>query len=83
MSDRDGQRATGQSDDAGQSEGSGAGIVISEVLPNSGMGDYLQTALDSQRQGRPLEMAFSIEENTWQGRTSLQLKTRDLRLQGQ
>ncbi|MFQ5570032.1 MAG: single-stranded-DNA-specific exonuclease RecJ [Rhodothermales bacterium] len=46
-----------------------------------GMGAYLQTVLDSRRNGQPLSMVFSIEENTWQGRTSLQLRARDLRVE--
>ena len=45
-----------------------------------GMGDQLSTARTSQRNGRPLELLFSVEENTWRGQTSLQLKARDLRL---
>ncbi|MGI9174034.1 MAG: single-stranded-DNA-specific exonuclease RecJ [Rhodothermales bacterium] len=44
------------------------------------MGQHLPTVLDSQRHGRPLELLFSVEENVWRGRTSLQLKARDLRL---
>ena len=44
------------------------------------MGQHLSTVLESQRGGRPLELLFSVEENVWRGRTSLQLKARDLRL---
>lgn len=44
------------------------------------MAHHLPTLVDSRRLGRPLELLFSIEENTWRGRTSLQLKARDLRL---
>ncbi len=47
------------------------------------MRDHFDTLLASRRQGRPLELLFSIEENTWNGSTTLQLKTRDLRLQGE
>ncbi len=46
-----------------------------------GMGAMLETLHRSQREGRPLELLFSIEANTWNGRTTLQLKARDLRLQ--
>lgn len=46
-----------------------------------GLGEKLPVAQAAQRQGQPLEMVFSIEENTWQGRTSLQLRVRDLRVQ--
>jgi len=45
-----------------------------------GMGDQLPTLRDSQRTDRPLELLFSLESNTWKGRTSLQLKARALRL---
>jgi single-stranded-DNA-specific exonuclease len=44
------------------------------------MGDQLATLKESQRTDRPLELLFSLESNTWKGRTSLQLKARDLRL---
>ena len=44
------------------------------------MGGHLPVLLESQRHGRPLELLFSVEENTWRGRTSLQLKARDVRL---
>lgn len=40
----------------------------------------LDTALASARRGRPLEVAFALEENTWNGHTSLQLRAEDLRL---
>lgn len=46
-----------------------------------GFGEKLPMVEAAQREGRPLEMAFSIEENTWQGRTTLQLRARDLRVQ--
>jgi single-stranded-DNA-specific exonuclease len=45
-----------------------------------GMGDQLATLKESQRTDRPLELLFSLESNTWKGRTSLQLKARALRL---
>lgn len=46
-----------------------------------GMGGKLPDVLESQREGQPLEMVFCIEENTWKGRTSLQLRAKDLRLE--
>lgn len=46
-----------------------------------GLGDRHETALASVRRGHPLEMAFQVDENTWNGRTTLQLKAQDLRLQ--
>lgn len=45
-----------------------------------GLGERLPVARRSYRQGAPLEMAFCIEENTWNGRTSLQLRAKDVRL---
>lgn len=45
-----------------------------------GMGDQLGTLKKSQQRGTPLQLLFSLEENTWNGRTTLQLKARDLRL---
>lgn len=44
------------------------------------MGDRLPMVEKSIRDGVPLEALFSIEENHWNGRTSLQLRARDLRL---
>jgi single-stranded-DNA-specific exonuclease len=45
------------------------------------MGDKLSILKASQREGRPIELLFSLEENTWKGRTTLQAKARDVRLQ--
>ncbi len=47
-----------------------------------GLGDRLDAALTSVRRGAPVEMAFCVEENRWNGRVSLQLRAKDLRLQG-
>lgn len=44
------------------------------------MGDYLPVLHASRQNGQPLELLFSVEENAWNGRSSLQLKARDLRL---
>jgi len=46
-----------------------------------GMGDKLSVLERSQTEGRPFELLFSLEDNTWNGRTTLQLKARDLRLE--
>ncbi|MCH7977186.1 MAG: hypothetical protein IIC18_11640, partial [Bacteroidetes bacterium] len=46
-----------------------------------GLGDQLDTALQSVRRGVPIELAFTVEENTWNGRTSLQLRAKDIRLE--
>ncbi len=48
-----------------------------------GLGDRHETALASVRRGHPLEMAFQVDENHWNGRTTLQLKAQDLRLEGE
>ena len=45
-----------------------------------GMGDKLSMLRESQETGTPVELLFSLEENTWNGRTNLQLKARDVRL---
>ena len=45
-----------------------------------GMGEKLSVLETHQQEGAPLELLFSIEENTWNGRTTLQLKARDVRL---
>ena len=45
-----------------------------------GMGEKLSVLKEHQETGTPLELLFSIEENTWNGRTTLQLKARDVRL---
>ena len=37
-------------------------------------------ALASVRRGRALDMAFQVDENEWNGRTTLQLRAEDLRL---
>lgn len=46
-----------------------------------GMHEHLKTLQESQSRGIPFELLFSVEENTWRGRSNLQLKARDLRLQ--
>jgi len=46
-----------------------------------GMGEKLSVLRESQETGTPVEMLFSLEENTWNGRTNLQLKVRDVRLE--
>ncbi|ABC45534.1 single-stranded-DNA-specific exonuclease RecJ [Salinibacter ruber DSM 13855] len=45
-----------------------------------GMGEKLSVLRESQDTGTPVELLFSLEENTWNGRTTLQLKARDVRL---
>lgn len=62
-----------------QSSGSGGGSVYDVI--GFGMGDKLSVLERSREENRPLELLFSLEENTWNGRTNLQLKARDLRLE--
>jgi single-stranded-DNA-specific exonuclease len=47
-----------------------------------GLGERLAAAQRSKETGAPLEVAFCVEENTWNGRTELQLKAKDVRLAG-
>jgi single-stranded-DNA-specific exonuclease len=46
-----------------------------------GMGEKLSVLETSQKTDAPVELLFSLEENTWNGRTTLQFKARDLRLE--
>lgn len=45
-----------------------------------GLHKKLEALQTSQRTGTPVELLFSVDENTWRGRTSLQLRARDVRL---
>ncbi len=44
-----------------------------------GLGDKLGLVESSRREGRPVDMLYSIQERIWNGRRSLQLKARDVR----
>lgn len=44
------------------------------------MSDYLDLLIESKTTGSPIELIYSLEENTWNGRTSIQLRAKDLRL---
>jgi len=46
-----------------------------------GMGEKLSVLEESQKRNTPLELLFSLEDNTWNGKTTLQFKARDLRLE--
>jgi single-stranded-DNA-specific exonuclease len=59
-----------------QREGNGVHSVI-----GFGLAERLPAVQQSARAGVPLEMAFCLEENTWNGRTELQLKAKDVRPQ--
>lgn len=41
---------------------------------------HLDIVTESQATGAPLEMLYAVQENTWNGRTSLQLEAKDIRL---
>lgn len=44
------------------------------------LADREPLVLASMRRGLPLELAFQVDENVWNGRSSLQLKLQDVRL---
>ncbi|HHP7237796.1 single-stranded-DNA-specific exonuclease RecJ [Longibacter sp.] len=46
-----------------------------------GMGNKLNVVREGFDHNWPIELLYSVEENTWNGRTTLQLKCRDVRLQ--
>jgi single-stranded-DNA-specific exonuclease len=64
---------------AGTTAGTTAGSAVFDVI-GFGMGEKLSVLRRSQSEGTPVQLLFSLEENTWNGRTSLQLRARDLRL---
>ncbi|MDX1428941.1 MAG: DHHA1 domain-containing protein, partial [Rhodothermales bacterium] len=47
-----------------------------------GLGDRLQDLEACRRGGRDIDLLFSVDEQTWNGRRSLQLRARDLRVSG-
>ncbi len=55
----------------------------SHVFPVIGFGlhECLPVLEASRRNAKPFEMLFSVEENSWRGQTSLQLRARDLRFE--
>ncbi len=57
----------------------GGGLSYSVIGFN--LADKLPVAMSSLRVGRPVELAFVVEENSWNGRTNLQLRAEDLRLE--
>ncbi|TDI69921.1 MAG: single-stranded-DNA-specific exonuclease RecJ [Bacteroidetes bacterium] len=44
------------------------------------MSEYLDILVESSETNSPIELVYSLEENTWNGRTSIQLRAKDLRL---
>ena len=46
-----------------------------------GMSKHLDSVTESQSTGTPLELLFSVQENTWNGRSKLQLLVKDIRLE--
>ena len=45
------------------------------------MGEYFDLVLDCHNDERLIQLVYTLDENTWSGKTSLQLKAKDLRLQ--
>jgi single-stranded-DNA-specific exonuclease len=45
------------------------------------MGTYTEILEQSRKTGRPIQLVYSVDENTWNGRRALQLQAIDLRLQ--
>ncbi len=45
-----------------------------------GLGERLEEVERSGKEGHPLELAFCLEENRWNGRTELQLEAKDVRV---
>jgi len=78
-------RAVGQESDHLKLSVRQHGTRESQVCPviAFGHGDKLTAIEAARRQGLPLDMLFSVEENTWQGRTTLQLRARDLQVQAE
>ena len=56
------------------------GIQVMEVI-GFGMADHFDMLQQSKNTGHPIEMLFTVDENHWNGVTSIQLKARDVRLQ--
>ncbi len=56
----------------------GGGEVIEAI--GFGMNGLKAVVMQAWREGRPLDVVFSLEENVWNGQTKLQLRLRDLRL---
>ena len=48
-------------------------------IPFAAIGFNLGDKLANVKNGQPFDAVFSLDENEWQGRTSIQLKLRDLR----
>ena len=69
----------GEAGSGGDGQAGSKGAALDAIA--FGMGDKIDVLNESRREGRPLELLFSVEENTYRGRTSLQLKVRDVRLQ--
>ena len=45
------------------------------------MGEYLGVLQESREKSNPIRMVYTLDENTWNGRTSIQLRAQDLQLQ--
>lgn len=78
--------ASGPLEDTGYARtvgGNGAHLKLSVSQdgskPFAGIGFGLGSHSDGVKKGAPFWAAFSLDENTWNGKTSLQLKIRDIR----
>ncbi len=56
-----------------------AGGPVRDVI-GFGLGKHLDKVSESQERGKSLELLFTIQENTFNGRTKLQLLAKDVRL---
>ncbi len=57
-----------------------AGAVVLPVI-GFNMQEHLPTLLECRHNKASFEMLFSVDENTWKGKTTLQLQARELRLE--
>jgi single-stranded-DNA-specific exonuclease len=58
-----------------------SGVALNAI--GFGMAPYAETLRESQTTGTPLRMAFHVEDNTYRGQRTLQLRPRDVVLSDQ
>lgn len=44
------------------------------------LGSFYEAIMDSKDNGTPFSMAYTIDENTWNGKTTLQMQVKDIKL---
>jgi single-stranded-DNA-specific exonuclease len=44
------------------------------------LGNHYEAIMDTRAQGTSFSMAYTIDENTWNGRTTLQMQVKDIKL---